>query len=1014
MTPPLTDDDHGRPDAETSPVPDDGGPDGSGEGPRAGRGRWALPTAIVAVAVLLAFAALRLVGWQAPTPVLALGVLLGVLYGVLAVGLILIFRTSRVINLAIGAFGTFATSVYYLLAVYAQLPFVVAFPVALVAGAAVGAGTDMMIVRRFAHAPRILVMVLTLGVAVLLNSLAAPLVQLGQASANRSGTANATLPSGEPSFLPALTIGDLRVPPRQVLLVIITPLLLGWLVWALLRTRAGLAVRAVAGNSELVQLAGIRARAVTTAVWALSAAVAATAAVLGPVQLSTGADTSANPYTLVLRALVAAVFARMRSLPLAFGIGISIGVAEQVLLWNDVRLVWLDGAILVVLLLDALLTRRALGRSADSGESGGWTLVAVDTGWPAPYRSMRSVRALRMIVGGGLVVLAATLPMFTSQLTVQTLTSGCGFALACLSVYVLAGLSGQLSLGQFAVAGVAAVTSVVVLARTGAFLISLPAGIAAGAATAALTGVLGVRRPGTALAALTLTAAGLVPTVLLAPAWGFGTGRTPGLPLIAGKAPGPTAVYLACLAVLLVSVFAVHRLRHGRRGRAMLAVRDNPTLARAFGVRIARTRMLGFVLAGTLAALGGILLAHSSTVVTSDQFAQDLSVKVVLAVVVGGIASLTGALIGSLWLFTVPQLVPGAGLATSATSVGGLLVLMYFPAGIGPALTSGRNYLLRLLTSVRERRAAGAADESEPRADHGKPTGAAARTARPQPDGHGAGTGQLSLSGGTGRRVGPQSERRESGEPLLEVCGVGKQFGGLAAVSSLSLSVRPGEITALIGPNGAGKTTVFDLISGFEPVTTGTVRYAGEDITRLPPDERARRGLIRSFQEPLLFPTMTVSDVLSVAAEARLSRRRDRQAAVEAGLDYYGLGRYRDHRTRELSVGTRRIVELAAMHTLSPKLLLLDEPSSGIAQRETEAMAGVLQRMRADLGLTIVLIEHDLPLAFGIADRVAVLVQGQLLTHGTPDQVQADPAVVDAYLGTRFEQSATSSDRAPA
>ncbi|MFC5168870.1 branched-chain amino acid ABC transporter ATP-binding protein/permease [Nonomuraea angiospora] len=658
--------------------------------------------------------------------------------------------------------------------------------------------------------------------------------------------------------------------------------------------------------------------------------------------------------------------------------GGGVGVAEQVLLWNDVALVWLDGAILVVLLIDALLTRRVLGRSADNGESGGWTLVAVDTGWPAPYRSMRSVRALRTIIGGGLVVLVAAVPWFSSQVTVQALTAGCGFALACLSVYVLAGISGQLSLGQFAIAGIGAVTSVLVLAWTGIFPLSLLAGLAAGAAAASLAGVLATRRPGTALAALTLTAAGLVPTVVLAPEWGFGTGRTPGLPLIGGQAPGPTAIYLACLAVLLGSVLAVHRLRHGRTGRAMLAVRDNPTLARAFGVRIGRTRMFGFVLAGAFASLAGILLAHSSTVVTPGQFAQDLSVKVVLAVVVGGIASLGGALIGSLWLFTVPQLFPGSGLATSATSVGGLLLLLYFPGGIGPALISGRNYLLGLLTAVRERRAPVAAAEPP----------VSATVTRPKVS------------------VVPPPQHREG--PVLEVSGMGKQFGGLAAVSNLTLSVQAGEILALIGPNGAGKTTVFDLISGFEPVTTGTVRFDGEDITRLAPDQRARRGLIHSFQEPLLFPTMTVSDVLSVAAEARLPSRRARLAAVETALDYYGLGRYRDHRARELSIGTRRIVELAAMHTLRPKVLLLDEPSSGIAQRETEALAGVLQRMRADLDLTIVLIEHDLPLAFGIADQVAVLLQGELLTQGTPDQVRTDPAVVDAYLGARFEQSATS------
>ena len=249
---------------------------------------------------------------------------------------------------------------------------------------------------------------------------------------------------------------------------------------------------------------------------------------------------------------------------------------------------------------------------------------------------------------------------------------------------------------------------------------------------------------------------------------------------------------------------------------------------------------------------------------------------------------------------------------------------------------------------------------------------------------------------------------------LLEAQDIQVRYGGVRAVDDVSLSVMPGEILGLIGPNGAGKTTLFECIAGFNPLRRGTVRFAGDDITSATPEERARRGLIRSFQDARLFESLTVFQVVLVAHEKRRpsslfadvtswprARRaeREKSAAADELIESMGLTRYRDKLVGELSTGTRRITELACVLALEPKLLLLDEPSSGIAQREVEALGQLLRRIKELTGCTLLIIEHDMPLIMGLADRIVALESGRVLAEGTPAEIQNHPAVIESYLG---------------
>lgn len=249
----------------------------------------------------------------------------------------------------------------------------------------------------------------------------------------------------------------------------------------------------------------------------------------------------------------------------------------------------------------------------------------------------------------------------------------------------------------------------------------------------------------------------------------------------------------------------------------------------------------------------------------------------------------------------------------------------------------------------------------------------------------------------------------------LEVRGMGVSFGGLRALDGVDVDVAPGEIVGLIGPNGAGKTTLFDCISGLAP-GEGTVAVQGRDVTSLAPHLRAHAGLGRSFQDARLFSSMTVLDTLRVAGERSTKRPasvvgtllglgssiEEEKAATAKALEVigqFGLTAYRDKLIGELSTGTRRVVDIAGLMIQRPAVILLDEPSSGIAQREAEALGPMLRRVRDELGCAMLVIEHDMPLLLGLVDRLYALETGRVISSGTPQEVVADPRVIRSYLG---------------
>ncbi len=695
-------------------------------------------------------------------------------------------------------------------------------------------------------------------------------------------------------------------------------------------------------------------------------------------------------YQLLLRALVVALIARMRSLPVTLLAGIGVGIVEVVLQQNvdpgdlGVTELWLFVATLVIVLVFSRLSR--------APDDGGWKLAggapATAVEASAPWWSRHLSHAAVLVLFGGLVLV----PVVFSRASESFLwTRVLIFSIAGCSLTILTGWAGQLSLGQFGFAAVGGLTTVKLVGADGVLGVhDLPWGVAValgvlvGAAVAVLIGLPALRIPGLYLAVTTLAFAVFVSTWLVGQSAFVDLSGL--LPTLAKPDAGVVdfasrrSYYYLCLAFLIACVAIVAQLRRTGIGRATIAVSDNPTSAAAMTISTTRMKLLAFAVSGGMAALAGCLLV---TLLPSNTpaatFAPEESVRVVAIVVIGGLGALVGPVLGALWVIGVPAIWPDEPIVPFLVSgVGILAILLFFPGGFAGIFRALEDRVLRRRTKA---------------------------DVRPAPE-------PASFAG-----VMPQAGDAGSqwvGDWLVAT-GITVRFGGRVAVDRVDLRVGAGELVGLIGTNGAGKSTLMNAIGGFVPAE-GTGRGArARRQPRSPPTAGTGWASGRGFQAARLYDDLTVRETVMVALEGRArsrlvpsmlhvppSPRAERAKRVEADeiLGALGLAATAEQPVASLSTGTRRMVELAGQVALGARVILLDEPTAGLSQRETEAFAPRIGEIQRALGAAVVLIEHDMPLVMSVSDRVYCLEAGAVIAEGTPAAVRADPLVIASYLGT--------------
>ncbi|MEX2539393.1 MAG: hypothetical protein WD646_12165, partial [Actinomycetota bacterium] len=696
---------------------------------------------------------ISIAGFEFTGPVLLLGTITGITYGLLAVGLVLVFRSNRLINFAHGEIGALGAAAMGVAVVEWHIPYWVALPGALALAAAVGATAEVAVVRRLRNVPNLMSIVATLGVAQFLL--------LFSFIINEQARAGQLYP--QPSGFPSFDVGALRVTPAYFGMLVLTPVLVIALTLFLRKSRFGIAIRGSADNADAARMAGVSAGRMSTLSWAIAGAVSAfTAILIFPTRGFITGETLGP--SLLLRALAAAVIARMRSLPIALAAGVGVGILEQELLWNFTGGGLVEAALFVAILLALLLQPRATGREE---EKGSWASVQPWAPLGEGLRKIWAIRNLSWILAGVGLVASVLIAAVTTNATSIVLVVILAFGLVGVSLGIVTGLAGQLSLGQFAVAAMGAVASSTVVAQTGNFPLGfLTAGLTA-AGVSALIGLPALRIRGLMLAVATLSFALAAQSWLLTQDWTLSDGEDPGRPIIGSNVLDTgKEYYLFALIFLVIGLFIARNVWRSGFGRRLRAVRDNEDNARAFTIPTTFVKLQAFAVAGFIAGIGGAMYGHALSRLSSTAFPVGASIDIVAMSVLGGIGILAGPLIGAFYIIGLPEFLPLDSAALAAQKLGWLILILYFPGGIAAMIRPVRDRIILFLA-------------------RGRPEALEEETKESDAAGNGFADARSLV-----RTKTPGRTTRERGDGnILSVAGLTKRYGGVLAVDDVTFDV---------------------------------------------------------------------------------------------------------------------------------------------------------------------------------------------------------------------------------
>jgi ABC-type branched-subunit amino acid transport system ATPase component/ABC-type branched-subunit amino acid transport system permease subunit len=904
---------------------------------------------------------------------LVLGTITGLTTGMLAVGLVLVYKAGRFANLAHGQLGALSAVLLATFVLDLGWSWWFAFPVVVLIGISTALLVERFVIRPLRTQGRrgATMLIVTIGVGQLLLALTyIPALGPDPATMFRE---QYPLP-----FTVHWRVAGADLTGAHVMILLLVPLLVGAVTLFLRSTTLGKTIRAAASNADAARLCGISVDRVNAVTWGIAGGLSAvTAILLAPGQSVFNAE-ALGP-SLLLRALGAAAMGGFVSIPGAMVGGLALGLVEHFTLAVTHRGSSAEVAVFLAVLLVLFVRGRQISAAADASED----LVEERTRIRIPAAVadrfvVRHHRALLGCFGLAFALVIPNVPYFNRNEHQFLLVVVVVLATVGIGLTMLLGWAGQVSLGHFALVGIGAF----IAARFGD-TVSLPALLVlaglVGALTMAVVGIPALRLRGLTLAVTTLGLAVVAPAWLFVQSWLTGGGQNvvsiPPLGVAGvGRSGSELGVYYMGVLVLALAAITAGALRRSIPGRMIVAARDNERALATFGVTPATVKLATLAVSGFFAAAAGVIWGAAWRSVSYQLVAPAQSLALLAIPVVGGLGSIAGAVVGAVLVYGMAYFVgpelrgllgdfgTNLGFQLALSGVALVAVPLLYPGGVaGAAQGAWGRFLAHLGRGV----------------DRWAPTEA------PKP---------------------------------LEVRDVTISFGGIRALDEVSIQVGAGEIVGLIGSNGAGKSTLLNVISGQLRSDGGSVLVCGHDVTDLAPEIRQGYGLGRSYQDARLFPGLTVAESVQLAQGQRggsvgfvsammrapwaTRAEVETREQAEVVLASLGLGEWSEALTSELSTGLRRITDLAMQVAGRPQVLLLDEPTAGVAQREAEAFGPMLRRIRDELDCSILIVEHDMPLLMGLCDRIYALERGGVIAEGSPEEIRNDPMVIASYLGT--------------
>ncbi|MGH9085988.1 MAG: ABC transporter permease subunit, partial [Acidimicrobiales bacterium] len=954
--------------------------------------------AIGAAVGALSFLVFVFVLYPAPVSSLVVGLFTGSLSALIAIGLVLVYRANRIVNFAQGELGGVAAVLAASLIVGPGWGFFPAMAVGLVTALSLGALIEVTIVRRFAKAPRLLLTVATVGIGQLLSFATLGLPRLF----DYDTTPQPPRPFGsiKIQWFPNTFSGG------HAMIAVFVPVICIGLALFLRRSRFGIAVRASAESADRAALLGIPVARLNTLVWVLAAGLSGLAVLLRmPIQGVAIGETLG--LSLLLRALAAAVIGKMESLPVTVGAALVIGVVEQAVFFETGRTVVVDGVLFGVIIVALLVQKRGgVERARDIGAST-WQALREVRPIPRELSGLREVHAAKAVLVAAALGILVLYPLRLPAGEVFTLSIGLLFGVFMLSLVILTGWAGQISLGQLAIAAIAASTSATLYFQGKDFFLCLAVSGLVGAGVAVALGVPALRIQGPFLAVTTLAFALATGTFFINRE--FFPWLVPDRnelflrPVIFNKfdLESEHSFYYVALTGLLLAIASVSRIQRSRTGRALVANRDNTRSAQSYGISPVRAQISAFGLSGALAGVAGGLYAFGFRGISETVTTPENNLLLLAVGVIGGLSSVPGALLAAVYItfLNFSSLTKSAATQFLGSGVGLLVVLLFFPSGLGGFVYDQRDRALRWLARRRDIHVPSLVADTRITDD-----GAEVLL-------DGAHDDTLILDSPVDVDV-TATHVVVPDDALLVVRDLEVAYGKTQVLFGVDFHVEHGEMVALLGTNGAGKSTLLSAVCGLVKPVGGTIDFDGHSIAGHAAQDTVADGVVLMPGGKGIFPTLTVAENLQLAGWLFKDEPDHVRDATEQVLQFFPvlLDRW-DQKAGNLSGGEQQMLTLGQAFIARPRLLLIDELSLGLAPIIVEQLLGIVRAIH-DNGTTVVLVEQSVNVAITLAQRAVFLEKGEVRFDGPTAELLERPEILRAVFLEGADARSTSPARA--